>query len=198
LTGLLVGCASDGGGNASGEDGGVQCETDFPRLATAKRVSLRDDVMPIFGLSCTMSSCHGGEEPPAKLYLGVRCAYDETSPHRCTFPDAPGQSTNPEAMPLTPEVVDRVYPGLLASSRTAPTVPLVSSGDPSASFLVDKLRGTHNARGYDCVSFGSDETDGPCGRAMPLGSSSLCDLGSSGASQFNTIVAWVLQGARDD
>jgi hypothetical protein len=195
LLGLLVGCASSGG--AAGDDGGVRCETDLTRLATAERVSLRDDVMPIFGLSCTMSSCHGGDEPPAKLYLGVRCAYDENSAHRCTFPDEPGTAAQPDVAPLTPEVVDRVYQGLLTASSTAPAVPLVAPGDPGASFLVDKLRGTHNVRGYDCVSLRPEEMVGACGRAMPFGSS-LCDLGSSGASQFNTIVAWVVQGARNE
>jgi hypothetical protein len=193
---LLAGCAS-AGGNASGKaDAAVPCETDFSRLATAERVSLRDDVLPIFGLNCAMSSCHGGDAPAAKLYLGVRCVYDESSPHRCTFPDSPPQSP-PDAMPLTPEIVDRVYQDLLVASGTAPNVPRVTPGDPDTSFLVDKIGGTHNNRGYDCVSSSSAEF-GPCGAAMPFGSSGFCQFDGFGASSFNTIAAWVLQGARNE
>jgi hypothetical protein len=198
LAALVVGCASGDDAPSGGGDGGVRCETDFTRLATAEHVSLRDDVMPIFGLSCTMSSCHGVDESAANLYLGPRCVYDESSPHRCTFPDSPDAAPwPPGAMPLTAEVLDAVYQGLLASSNTAPAVQLVAPRDPGASFLVDKLRGTHNLRGYDCVSLRPEEMVGPCGRAMPFGSS-LCEFGSSGASQFNTIVAWVLQGAQEE
>jgi hypothetical protein len=167
LTGLLVGCAS-GGSGAAPDEGGVRCETDFTRLGSAERVSLRDDVMPIFGSMCAARFCHSGDNPTANLYLGE---------------------------PVTADIVDRVYQGLLAASTTAPAVPLVTPGDPDASFLVDKLRGTHNSRGYDCISNRADEFIGPCGRAMPHGSS-LCELGS--ASQFNTIAAWVVQGARNE
>lgn len=198
LAGLLVGCDSGGGGASGGADAAIPCETDFIRLASAEHVSLRDDVMPIFGLSCTMSSCHGGDTPAAKLYLGVRCVYDESSPHRCTFPDTPDAAPwPPGAMPLTPEVVDRVYESLLAASDTALNVPRVAPGDPGASFLVDKISGTHNDRGYDCASSGAVDF-GPCGAAMPFGTSGLCDLGGPTSSQFNTIAAWVLQGARNE
>jgi hypothetical protein len=198
LAGVLVGCASGGDKDSGGADAAVTCETDFTHLATAERVSLRDDVMPIFGLSCTMSSCHGGDTPAAKLYLGVRCVYDENSPHRCTFPDSlDGAPWPPDTMPLTAEGMDRVYSDLLAASGTAPSVPRVTPGDPAASFLVDKIRGTHNNRGYDCVSSSPVEF-GPCGSAMPFGTSGLCGADTFDSTSFNTIAAWVLQGARNE
>ena len=194
LAGLQVGCATDTGALPRADGGTVRCETDFTRLAAAEHVSLRDDVMPIFGLSCAMSFCHGNDKPPAKLYLGVRCVFDENSPHRCTFPDEPGAASQPDVAPLTPEIVDRVYQGLLAASNTAPEVQLVTPGDPDASFLVDKLLGTHNDRGYDCASSGPVEL-GPCGAAMPFGSPGFCAFDGFESSTFNTIAAWVLQGA---
>jgi hypothetical protein len=197
LAGLLVGCASGGGRNSGGADAAIRCETDFTHLATAEHMSLRDDVMPIFGLSCTMSSCHGGDTPAAGLYLGVRCAYDENSPHHCAFVDAPDPTASPpDLRPLTPEVVARVYVDLLATSKTAPAVQRITPRDPGASFLVDKIAGTHDDRGYDCTAVASSGVGGPCGSAMPFGSSGLCDVGLQ--ESFNTIAAWVLQGAHED
>jgi hypothetical protein len=171
---------------------------DFTRLATAEHVTFRDDVMPILGLQCTQSSCHVGDAPAAKLYLGVRCVYDQKSPHHCTFVDAPDPASSTGVMPLTADIVERVYQGLLAPSNTAPEVQRVTPGDPRASFLIDKIGGTHDDRGYDCVALGSMGVGGPCGSAMPFGSSGLCDLGDQGPPAFDTIAAWVLQGARDD
>lgn len=195
LATLLLGCASGTGGKASGRaDGAITCETDFSRLATTERMSLRDDVMPIFGLQCAMSSCHGSDTPAAKLYLGPRCVYDENSAHRCTFPDTPDGAG---AMPLTADIVDRVYQDLLATSSTVANLSRVKPGDPNASFLIDKIGDTHNNRGYDCVSANSVDF-GPCGAAMPFGTPGFCQFDTFGASSFNTIAAWVLQGAKNE
>jgi hypothetical protein len=196
---LLVACGGDGTGKRAAADGGAEavlCDTDFTRVQGAARVSLRDDVMPVFGLSCVTNSCHLGAPATsaAHLYLGVRCKYDPGS-LQCVFPDAPDADPG-KPQPLPQSIVDAVHEALLAPSVTAPAVWRVTPGDPGASFLVDKLAGTHNDRGYDCARAAQgDPREGPCGAAMPLGGGTLCLAGERGRKRFDTVVAWIAQGA---
>src|SRR5512139_255160 len=92
---LLVvgGCSSDSGGsnngNQTGADGGgggsgAGCDTTYANVPT-EPVSLKTDLMPVFGLSCVARQCHNGDDKKADLYLGVKCDYNKDDPHfKCT------------------------------------------------------------------------------------------------------------------
>ncbi|HVW30484.1 MAG TPA: hypothetical protein VHC69_34240 [Polyangiaceae bacterium] len=159
-------------------------------------VSFRNDVLPIFGLSCVTSDCHSPQDQKAGLNLGHKCGYDANAKWKCTFPSQPNADpTQPQ--PDDEQTVADVYASLLAPSSTvkSPTVYRVKPGDPENSFLVLSLANQQNSRGYACVDQDpSHETDPlPCGASMPQGSDPFC----AGASQpkFATIVAWIAQGA---
>jgi hypothetical protein len=199
---------STGGTSAGGNDdaGGVPrgpviaCNTDYARYQgdAGRMVSLRSDVMPVFGLSCTVSDCHNSHDKKSGLDLGWRCAYDAVK-RACIFPaveDPNTPSTNPPK-PLTEEVVNAVYASLLADSATASGVKQVVPGDPSRSFLLDKLAGTQNERGYTCTNQdpSREVNPVPCGDTMPQGADPTCE---GSPASFELIVRWITQGARNN
>ena len=199
VAGLLVACGGreNRAPEADADAGNTPrvCDTDFTRFENTPRASFRDDVMPVFGLMCTLSSCHSGETPAAHLYLGVRCQYDPNARLSCKFPDASDPDNT--FQPLTQTVLDSVRAALLSASVTAPAVARVVPGKPGASFLVDKIAGTQGDRGYDCTAPPSAGTSSdPCGMSMPFGSDPLCITGD--AARFDAVVTWIAQGARDD
>ena len=198
VAGLLIAC----GGRenrapvADAGDAPLLCDTDFTRFEHVPRVSFRDDVMPVFGLMCAVSSCHTGGTPAAHLYLGVHCQYDAKARQSCRFVDVP--DPNGTYQPLTESVLDSVRAALLSPSVTAPAVARVVPGNPGASFLVDKIAGTQGDRGYDCTAAQSPGVSNqPCGVTMPFGSDPLCMIASD-TSRFDAVVTWIAQGARDD
>lgn len=198
---LLGACAGGGTGGGSGDAGAASsplCDTDFSRLEGAAAVSFEADVMPMFGLMCAQSMCHAGTTPRAELYLGVRCRYDPEA-RSCTFPSvAPADPLSNEPQPLTRTVVDAVYESLMRPSTVAPAVRRVAPGDPGASFLVDKIAGRHNDRGYDCTSPSAELPPMPCGSPMPFGTPGLCVLSETSQARFDVIATWIAQGAKND
>ncbi|HVU03557.1 MAG TPA: hypothetical protein VHE30_17480 [Polyangiaceae bacterium] len=184
--------------NTQNSSGGVCPDIDYASYASMAQVSFKDDIMPIFGGSCTASDCHKSPEKKADLYLGVRCATD-TATKACTFPaqeDPNATSSNPP-MPLTQKVIDDVYASLMAPSTTTPTHQRVVAGDPEHSFIIQKCAGVESEQGYtDCKNQDPSHTANPvpCGDSMPLNSPALCE-GSSRA-RFDKLAAWIAQGAQ--
>jgi hypothetical protein len=159
-------------------------------------ISFRNDILPIFGLSCVTSDCHDPHDAKAGLNLGYKCLYDAAAKWRCTFP-AQSNSDPAVAQPDDEGTIAAIYASLLAPAATvaSPTVYRVKPGDPENSVLVLKLADQQNSRGYTCVNQDpSHETNPPpCGVSMPQGGDPFC----SGAdrSRFDAIVAWIAQGA---
>lgn len=169
------------------------CATLLKDLTNEAPVSFRGDLMPIFGLSCAASQCHGAEPRKASLFLGPRCAFDADARWKCTFPTLSSPDAS-KPQPLTEEIVQEVYTGLLGPSATAPAVRRVTPGAPGASFLVDKLMNTHNGKGYACVKQ-DPRASGECGDLMPLNSSFCSPTSTTGPSRVSAIAAWIAQGA---
>ncbi|HVU03558.1 MAG TPA: hypothetical protein VHE30_17485 [Polyangiaceae bacterium] len=197
VTLLLTACGnSDGGGSSPPPSGGC-AGIDYAAYASAPTVSLKEDVMPIFGGSCTTTDCHNSPEKKAGLYLGVRC---NTVNRVCTFPDAvdPNATNSHPAEPLTQEVLDAVYLSLTSPSTTAPSAQRVVKNDPEHSFLIQKLAGTQADHGYECENQDPSHTSNPqpCGDSMPLGSTALCE--GSSRDRFDKIAAWIAQGANEN
>ena len=187
------GSAGGGGAGAMGTGGGTgggapaTCDVDFTDLASAPAVSFRNDVMPIFGLSCTASTqCHGSTaiRPKAGLFLGPTCQYDTTT------------MTCPYTMtPLTDEIVNMVHTNLLMASLTAPAVQRVVPGNPGSSFIIHKTADIHETQGFACTMQDSTATT-PCGNEMPP-SATLC-LQNNGQVRFDRLAKWILDGAQNN
>jgi hypothetical protein len=175
LTTTLVACNSggdDGGPGGAGGDGGTggtaACNLDYAAIAAADTtpVSLAEDVMPIFQGACNFQSCHDMDRRPtplAQLALGPRSS---------TATEAQLQS-----------VLDNL---INVASATAPEARRVVPGDPGASFLVQKMAGTHDEQGYACTPQDVGATG--CGTAMPPASAPFCE-----SDRFNVIVRWIAQ-----
>jgi len=159
-------------------------------------MSFRNDILPIFGLSCVTSDCHAPQDARAGLNLGYKCSYDANAKWKCTFP----AESNPD--PTVPQAdndatIAAVYANLLAPARTVAggIVDRVKASDPANSFLVLKLADQQNSRGYACFNQDPSHESNPlpCGVSMPQGTDPLCS-GTSRA-RFDAVVAWIAQGA---
>jgi hypothetical protein len=188
-----IGCADEdsGSGNGSGGAGGLGtgggaplvCNTDYGQIvADPAPVSLRTDIMPIFGQSCVQSQCHDAQLPKANLFLGPVCQFNMTT-GGCDF-------TMP---PLTDADVQSVWMNLVGvESTTAAGVLRVAATDPARSFVVHKVSNTHALQGFTCEP--QDPMVTGCGEPMPPGGSTLCTQ-RNGQERFNRIVRWIQQGA---
>jgi hypothetical protein len=177
----------DGGGNGNGSGGGgnVACVTDYSTLASEPPVSFKDDILPIFGLSCAGSDqCHNSVGKKAELFLGDKCTSDPAAKWKCSYPTPVPQTT-----------IDQVHAALMGMSATAPAVPLVVPSNPEGSFLMDKLADKQNDKGFTCEKQ-DNRAVGVCGDLMPL-NSSFCGQNASATSplRFNAIATWIAQGA---
>ena len=182
---------------ASTDAGLASCtQLSDPRGGTGPAVSFRNDILPIFGLSCVTSDCHAPQDARAGLNLGYKCAYDPNAKWKCTFP----AQSNPDptvAQADDDATIAAVYANLLAPARTVAggVVDRVKAGDPANSFLVLKLADQQNSRGYTCFNQDpSHESDPPpCGVSMPQGGDLFCSGNSR--VKFDAVVAWIAQGA---
>lgn len=147
LATTLAACSSSSTDAADGGSGGSAGSGGSGGSAGGQAVSLANDVMPIFQVSCGISgSCHGdATSSQENLYL------------------APPLSGGP----ATAADAKAVYAFLVAKSQEAPTVARVVPGDPAGSFLMAKIDGTQ-ATGFTCVA-----PYATCGASMPQSSSQL-------------------------
>jgi hypothetical protein len=189
------GCCDDSSGlgadDAGAQDEPAGCDVDFADLASAPAVSLRNDVMHVFALSCALGAqCHGtaSTRPMADLLLGPPCGGFDQATGTCTF----------ATTPLTDEIVTQVWSNLVdvaAVTMTSPTVMRVAPRDPLQSFLLQKTAGIHEQQGYVCIAQDSTAAT-PCGNEMPPGQP-LC-LQDEDQARFNTIAKWILDGAENN
>jgi hypothetical protein len=122
------------------------------------RVSLRTDVLPVFSANCAaLPTCHGS---PTGIEVFLA-----------------GGAANASAIRKGIVGVDSVE---------LPTMPFVTAGDPTRSYLMLKLDGTQGA--YDAQCAGAT-----CGAQMPYGAPSPLD-----ATTRDAIRAWITQGALDN
>jgi hypothetical protein len=192
------GSAGTAGGRASLESGAgaVPSCVDFSTLPATPVVSFKDDVMPIFGLSCIASSCHDSFAHKADLVLGDFSACGPVGTV-CYDPNAKWKFVYKAG--LSPELLTAVYTGLVNKpSKIVSAVNLVTPGDPSSSFLLDTVMGTQNTSWYtpQCQRTDPSTPGGPCGPDMPLGSLSWCEDGQALSSQnVQALATWIQQGA---
>jgi hypothetical protein len=193
----VAGCSDDVRQSAPDSDGGASnpvCSGDYSDIP-ATGISLEHDLMPIFGQSCTYSECHDPAAKKAGLMLGDPSAF---GPGRssCYDPSAKWGCSIPE--PIDQNLLKSVRDSLLAPSMTVvtPAVPRVTPFDPTKSFLLDKVTGNQNKRGYaTCQNQDPSRSQGACGDAMPLSGPSLCE---DEPARVMAIAAWIRDGAEQN
>jgi hypothetical protein len=188
---LLTACGStdtpsDGGGGTSNPACGKCAPPDTTLDLMTPAVSFKIDVFPIFRMTCNRSVCHGqkpgtdpnGVYPAADLYLGP------------PFDDK-------DRTPIDAALLSTVAAELRQPSKEAPPLDIVSPGDPSASFVVDKLYACQNAREMACTVVFSGPRHCPssaCGDPMPPRD----EPAQLSEEQRTTIRRWIAQGAQDN
>jgi hypothetical protein len=97
---------------------------------------------------------------------------------------------------IDPNLSKEVRDSLLAPSTTvtSPVVPRVTPGNPTKSFLLDKITNTQNDRGYAaCRNQGpSGSSPNSCGDPMPFGDPNYC---SENPGKVMAIAGWIRDGA---
>ncbi len=143
-------------------------------------VSFQNDLLPKLEHGCGLSSsCHQDpvlDPTMQRVFLGCDMNLDSN----CVVA-SPGP---------------QVYKGLMGMSQEDPSMPLVTPGNPSKSFLQYKVDG--NLSGLQCTPVSSDpilqnapsepQPAQACGVAMPLGGQVSTDLS-------NAIRSWITAGA---
>ncbi len=210
-----IGCSS-GGGNTGGSTSGA-CDKSYDAIAAnAPTVSLRNDLMPIFGLSCVAADCHNvyDDRPRAGLVLGVHGKYDSTAPPWLYVFAPDTGATLPigdpfvDQQPITQNILDMVRASLVEASLTVPSMKRVEPYDPSKSFLLDKTSGTQDEGPYqdECRNQDPTKSAAVCGGPMPITGTALCLMPGSttiegaatGQDRFDALVRWIAQGAQNN
>ncbi len=162
-----MGCSSTSSPSSAPPPGG--CDTTTP-------VSFSSDVIPVFQMSCTLSSvCHGqmGNAAEEDLYLGENMGTTNAS---------------------------TVYGMLVGvTAKEDPAMNLVTAGSTDNSYLWHKVNGDQGNFASDCSKASmmcEDCTSStPCGGLMPyLGES----LATDSPQYLCTIQSWILQGAMNN
>jgi hypothetical protein len=199
---MAGGGMTGGAGMATGGPGTTCATTNLAGYTpNAAQVSFTTDLLPMFGLSCVTSDCHNSADnaPRAMLKLGHKCAYDMNAKWKCTFPAAPADPNDLAGMPAPDDMATAtaIYQNLVMAPATTVnggTVMRVKPGDPNNSFLMLKLAGMENARGFMCTNQDPSHGSGaPCGDSMPLGADKWCD--GSTRAKFDAIGQWIANGA---
>jgi hypothetical protein len=181
-----VGCSSSksSGTGTTPSDDEVECVDGGSGLtctgpaASSTTVSFAQDIQPIFQGSCGVggATCHGsypGSTGAQGLYLGEPLAND----------DGVG-----DAGAILSGIVGK-------ASLEAPSLDIVSAGNPSESYLMHKVDGDMASLGSACLpvstSFPNAITQ-PCGVQMPQSSPALP------ASKATLIWQWIAQGAKNN
>jgi hypothetical protein len=202
--GTGAGGTTGGGAGGGGTAGFKDCsQINYADYASQPPVSFKNDVMPIFGMSCVVSDCHNPHDGKAGLHLGPKCLYDVPT-KKCNYPTAPNGDASDWSMPqpLTDDLRNQAYNDLMGMSDTvtSPSVPRVKPMDPAGSFLMNKLDDTENMKGYTCTNADPSHETSPapaCGVAMPQNQMMLCATASARV-KFDAIAAWIVQGAMNN
>jgi hypothetical protein len=172
LAATVVACAflsacssSSSSSSTSSSSGSSGCTAYDPGKLdlTTPTVSFKTDVVAgVFNKSCGLStSCHGSATASqGGLFLGAK--------------DKLGSDASD---------VRKLIVGV--ASKDLPTMPFVTVGDPSKSFLLHKMDG-------DQCQFAAQCTGGDCQQTMPQGSDALP------ADRRDIVRRWIAQGAQDN
>jgi len=142
--------------------------------APSSTVSFQKDVLPVFIASCAFDGCHNVPSGQPLAFLGER-------------EDDAG----------TQDFERQVYLGIVGKPAVETvSMPLVTRGDPSKSFLMHKMDGELASLGGQCAANNplqqQYQTASACGSSMPF---RLPLLAPSGR---DIVRLWIQQGAPDN
>lgn len=172
--GVLTACGDDETGSGGGGGSAPTC-ADYADVSGSP--SLADDIIPIFALSCALSSsCH--QLPASSAQEGLALG-------------------RPMAMlPLTQQDLDEVHALLINSSALRSQLPLVQPGEPAQSWLMAKLEYADPSDPDPKTLFSEcpDNTQcgDNCGQRMPQNGGRLDQ------ARIDTIAAWIKDGAQNN
>jgi hypothetical protein len=155
--------------NGSSTDDTSGTSSSVPTQTNSGAVSFANDVLaPIFKVSCSAmgSSCHG--DPSVATGTVLKRPYL-----------GPGSST------ANSQTIATIIAGLMKSSAEDPSMPLVTPGDATKSYLMHKMDNTQGT--LDC-SAGDD--GGDCGAFMPNMAIAILSQ-----TKRDTVRAWINEGA---
>jgi len=164
VTGVAAILAACSGGNAAPTCAAHQVPASTNLLSP--QVSFQTDVLPTFEASCGLSaSCHASASAiSGRIFLGSK---------------------------NTPTDPTMVHDGLVGTaSGDLPTMPYVTAGDPSKSFLMHKMDGDQCLFDSQCAASVTAGTG--CGGSMPQ-NLPLLDVAAR-----DTVRRWIAQGAAND
>jgi hypothetical protein len=148
----------------------VACSSSPPAPANA---SFRTDVIPVFVASCAFSGCHNDPSGKPLQFLA--------------------QQTDGGA----PVFAQQVYDGIVDKpSVEDPSMPFVTPGDPSKSFLMRKMDDDLTGIAAQCTPNNplqaQYQTPSPCGVSMPS------QLPILDATRRDAVRSWIQQGAKNN
>lgn len=148
---------------SSCDGGGPACKAYVVPAGTdlmTPAVSFKTDVLPIFQNSCAFSACHASMSGANNgVYLGE-------------LNKAPTNSAT-------------VVTGLMKPSQWLPSMPYVTAGNPSQSFLMHKMDGDQCTLDKMCTNM-------TCQGSMPQGDAILP------LANRDKVRRWIAQGAKDN
>jgi hypothetical protein len=150
--------------SAAPPDGGTCAQYQVPpgTSLTSPVVSFGNDVLPIFKQSCGLSlSCHGGSAATTgRVFLGSNQVMTDPT---------------------------MVHDGIVGvATIDLPSMPFVTAGDPSKSFLLHKMDGDQCLFDSQCVTLAGNPPG--CGVSMPQ------DLPLLDVPSRDTVRRWIAQG----
>jgi hypothetical protein len=170
---FVSGCSSSdstGSGSGSGTASGSSGTTSGSSVLFAS-----DVYTPIFQASCSLggAACHG--DPSVATVSGLKRPY-----------------LGPSTGTASATTIGTVLEALAQPSSEDPSMPLVTPGDPTKSYLMYKMEGTQATLASSCQA-GDDNGGvagmGQCGLAMPETGTILAQ------NLLDTVRAWVTEGA---
>ncbi len=165
--------AACGGGEEDGAGDGPECgggcPYDYTGFDPGAPVSLQNDLMPIIARACNFSSCHGTGKK-AKLFMGP---------------------TKKElaAEGLDPMLLQLIHAAMIAPAETTDTLPRITPGDPSRSFMMLKMDGCLD-EAEPCTAQTGAKGKHACGDSMPQGAPKLA------CAERDLMRRWIAQGAQ--
>jgi hypothetical protein len=177
----ITACGGSGGGGGAGGGGtgggaSAACFDYAGYDGTTPAVHFQADVLPIFRLSCGLSSsCHGNQAGSGGQHFYGPKTSDPA-------PDA--------------AALQAIFDQSLGQPAVAnPDMNIITAGDPSKSFLMYKLDGDPSAADataqVSCANL-TCAADGSCLSSMPQGGPALP------AAKRDIVRAWIKQGAKND
>lgn len=176
--GASTGCDDgDGSGGTGGSGGSDPCAVEVDAdgcfnyecfTETKENVSFQADVLPIFELSCSLSSsCHGNRASP-DTPAGYQPYLGEVD-----------QEETPSDIQLIRDII------ISQDSHVNPSMKIIDPGKPESSFLMHKMDGDLDCTALTC-------NDGDCGDGMPQGTMPLK------RETRDIVRTWIAQGAQDN